>query len=117
MEFETDKELADAVLHLGSSLPRRTKHFPGSLSSNNEDDAVLFPTSEECVTEESLPPEVGSSASITEGNAGEQSSGVGGTRKVNPESSLINGDEGSKAKEQHLKHAARVLLQFSAAMN
>nr|XP_025140723.1 AN1-type zinc finger protein 4 isoform X2 [Bubalus bubalis] len=109
VEFETDKELADAVLHLGSSLPRRTKHFPGSLSSNNEDDAVLFPTSEECVTEESLPPEVGSSASITEGNAGEQSSGVGGTRKVNPESSLINGDEGSKAKEQHLKHAARVL--------
>ncbi|XP_059738709.1 AN1-type zinc finger protein 4 isoform X4 [Bos taurus] len=107
MEFETDKELADAVLHLGSSLPRRTKHFPGSLSSN-EDDAVLFPTSEECVTEESLPPEVGSSASITEGNAGEQSSGVGGMRKVNPEPCLINGDKGSKAKEQHLKHAAKV---------
>ena len=108
MEFETDKELADAVLHLGSSLPRRTKHFPGSLSSNNEDDTVLFPTSEECVTEESLPPEVGSSASITEGNAGEQSSGVGGMRKVNPEPCLINGDKGSKAKEQHLKHAAKV---------
>ncbi|KAM9703045.1 AN1-type zinc finger protein 4 isoform 2-T2 [Dama dama] len=108
MEFETDKELADTILHLGSSLPRRTKHFSGNLSSNNEDDTVLFPTSEECVTEESLLPEVGSFASITEGNADEQSSGVEGTRKVNPEFSLINGDKGLKAKEP-LKHVAKVL--------
>ncbi|XP_065778866.1 AN1-type zinc finger protein 4 isoform X2 [Muntiacus reevesi] len=108
MEFETDKELADTILHLGSSLPRRTKHFSGNLSSNNEDDTALFPTSEERVTEESLLPEVGSFASITEGNADEQSSGVEGTRKVNPEFSLINGDKGLKAKEQ-LKHVAKVL--------
>ncbi|KAB0351452.1 hypothetical protein FD754_016309 [Muntiacus muntjak] len=108
MEFETDKELADTILHLGSSLPRRTKHFSGNLSSNNEDDTALFPTSEERVTEESLLPEVGSFASITEGNADEQSSGVEGTWKVNPEFSLINGDKGLKAKEQ-LKHVAKVL--------
>ncbi|XP_055281206.1 AN1-type zinc finger protein 4 isoform X2 [Moschus berezovskii] len=109
MEFETDKELADTILHLESSLPRRTKHFSGNLSSNNEDDTVLFPTSEECVTEESLLPEVGSFASITEGNADKQSSGIEGTRKVNPEFSFIIGDKGLKAKEQHLKHVAKVL--------
>lgn len=109
MEFENDKELADSVLHLGSSLPRQTKNFSGNLSSNNEDDTVLFPTSEECVTEESLLPEVGSFASFTEGNADEQSSGLEGTQKINPEFSLTNGDKGLKATEQHLKHVARVL--------
>ncbi|XP_060142099.1 AN1-type zinc finger protein 4 isoform X2 [Globicephala melas] len=109
MEFENDKELADSVLHLGSSLPRQTKNFSGNLPSNNEDDTVLFPTSEECVTEESLLPEVGSFASFTEGNADEKSSGLEGTQKVNPEFSLTNGDKGLKATEQHLKHVARVL--------
>ncbi|XP_040098758.1 AN1-type zinc finger protein 4 isoform X2 [Oryx dammah] len=114
-EFETDKELADTLRHLGSSLPRRTKPFSGKLSSNNEDDTGLFPPSEGCVTEEPLLPEAGSSASLTEGNAGEQSGGVGGTRKGNLESSLLNGDRGSKAKEQHLKHAAKVLNGESEA--
>ncbi|KAJ1066453.1 hypothetical protein K5549_007575 [Capra hircus] len=114
-EFETDKELADTVHHLGSSLPRRTKHFSGKPSANDEDDTGLFPTSEGCATEEPLPPEAGSSASLTEGNAGEQSSGVGGTRKGNLESSLLNGDRGSKAREQHLKHAAKVLNGESEA--
>ncbi|KAF5921982.1 hypothetical protein HPG69_015432 [Diceros bicornis minor] len=109
MEFENDKELADSILHLGLSLPRRTKQFSGNLSSNNEDDAVLFPTSQECVTEESLLPEVGSFASFTEGNTDEQSSGLEGTRKVNPEFLLTNGDKGMKDTEQHLKRVARVL--------
>ncbi|XP_014644479.1 PREDICTED: AN1-type zinc finger protein 4 isoform X3 [Ceratotherium simum simum] len=108
-EFENDKELADSILHLGLSLPRRTKQFSGNLSSNNEDDAVLFPTSQECVTEESLLPEVGSFASFTEGNTDEQSSGLEGTRKVNPEFLLTNGDKGMKDTEQHLKRVARVL--------
>ncbi|XP_049553348.1 AN1-type zinc finger protein 4 isoform X2 [Orcinus orca] len=88
MEFENDKELADSVLHLGSSLPRQTKNFSGNLPSNNEDDTVLFPTSEECVTEESLLPEVGSFASFTEGNADEKSSGLEGTQKSASRDSL-----------------------------
>ncbi|XP_010983596.1 AN1-type zinc finger protein 4 isoform X1 [Camelus dromedarius] len=108
-EFKNDKELADSVLHLGSSLPRRTKHFAGNLSSNNEDDPALFPPSEEHVTEESLLPEVDSFASFTEGNTDEQSSGLEGTRKGNPEFLLTNGDKGLKATEKHLKHVARVL--------
>uniref|UniRef100_A0A8C7AIK9 Zinc finger AN1-type containing 4 n=1 Tax=Neovison vison TaxID=452646 RepID=A0A8C7AIK9_NEOVI len=109
MELENDKELADSVLHLGSSLPRRTKHFSGNLSSNNEDDTVLFSTSEEGVTEESLLPEVGSFATFTEGNIDEQSSGLEVTQKVNPEFLLTNDDKGLKAAEQHLKHVARML--------
>ncbi|XP_072827229.1 AN1-type zinc finger protein 4 isoform X3 [Vicugna pacos] len=109
MEFKNDKELADSVLHLGSSLPRRTKHFAGNLSSNNEDDPALFPPSEEHVTEESLLPEVDSFASFTEGNTDKQSSGLEGTRKGNPEFLLTNGDKGLKATEKHLKHIARVL--------
>ncbi|XP_077933568.1 AN1-type zinc finger protein 4 isoform X4 [Halichoerus grypus] len=109
MELENDKELADSVLHLGSSLPRRTKHFSGNLSSNNEDDTVLFSTSEECVTEESLLPEVGSFATFTEGNTDEQSSGLEVTPKVNSEFLLTNDDKGLKAAEQHLKHVARML--------
>ncbi|XP_047558962.1 AN1-type zinc finger protein 4 isoform X2 [Lutra lutra] len=108
-EFEDDKELGDSVLHLGSSLPRRTKHFSGNLSSNNEDDTVLFSTSEEGVTEESLLPEVGSFATFTEGNTDEQSSGLEVTQKVNPEFLLTNDDKGLKAAEQHLKHVARML--------
>ncbi|XP_013838894.1 AN1-type zinc finger protein 4 isoform X3 [Sus scrofa] len=108
-ESESDKELADSVAHLGLSLPRRTKLFSGNFPPNNEDDTVLFSTSEECVTEESLLPEVGSFASCTEGNADEQSSGLEGTRKVNREFLLTNDDKGLKATEQHLKHVARVL--------
>ncbi|XP_060262752.1 AN1-type zinc finger protein 4 isoform X7 [Ovis aries] len=114
-ESETDKERADTVRQLGSSLPRRTKRFSGKLSANNEDDTGLFPAAEGCVTEEPLPPEAGSSASLTEGSAGEQSSGVGGTRRGNLESSLLNADRGSKAREQHLKHAAKVLNGESEA--
>lgn len=112
-ELENDKELADSVLHLGSFLPRRTKHFSGNLSSNKEDDTTLFPTSEECVTEESLPPEVGSFALFTEGNTDEQSIGLEGTQKVNPEFLLCNDDKGLKAAEQHLKHVARILSSES----
>lgn len=108
-ESESDKELADSVAHLGLSLPRWTKLFSGNFPPNNEDDTVLFSTSEECVTEESLLPEVGSFASCTEGNADEQSSGLEGTRKVNREFLLTNDDKGLKATEQHLKHVARVL--------
>ncbi|XP_029788002.1 AN1-type zinc finger protein 4 isoform X2 [Suricata suricatta] len=112
-ELENDKELADSVLHLGSFLPRRTKHFSGNLSSDNENDATLFPTLDECITEETLLPEVGSFASFTEGNTNEQSSGLEGTRKVNPEFLLSNEDKGMKAKEQHLKHFARILSDES----
>ncbi|XP_039728320.1 AN1-type zinc finger protein 4 isoform X1 [Pteropus medius] len=109
VEFENDKEFVNSILHFGSSLPRQTKHFSGNLSSNNEDDTVLFPTSEECVTEKSLLPEVGLFTSFTEGNTNEQSSGLEGTWKVNPEVSLTNSDKGLEATEQHLKHVARVL--------
>ncbi|XP_036912601.1 AN1-type zinc finger protein 4 [Sturnira hondurensis] len=109
VEFKNDKEFADSILHLGSLLPRRTQQFSGNLSSNNEDDTILFPTSEEFVTEKSLLPEVGSFALFTEGNIDEQSSTLEGTRKVNPDFLLTNVDKGLKAAEQHLKHVARVL--------
>uniref|UniRef100_A0A671G5J9 Zinc finger AN1-type containing 4 n=1 Tax=Rhinolophus ferrumequinum TaxID=59479 RepID=A0A671G5J9_RHIFE len=109
VEFENDKAFVDSVLHLESSLPRRTKRFPGNLSSNNEDDAILFPTSEECVTEKSLLPEVDLFASFTEGNTDEQSSGLEDASKVNPDFLLPTGDKGSKTAEHHLKHVARVL--------
>ncbi|XP_045424356.1 AN1-type zinc finger protein 4 isoform X3 [Lemur catta] len=110
VEFEKDEELADSVLHLGSSLTRQTKHFSGNLTSNNEDDTVSFPTLEECVTEESLLPEVGSCTSFTERNAEEQSSDIG---KVNSEFLLTNGDKGLKATEQQLKHVSRMLSSES----
>nr|XP_055131258.1 AN1-type zinc finger protein 4 isoform X5 [Symphalangus syndactylus] len=106
LELGNDQELADSVLHLGSSLPRQTKHFLGSLPSSNKD--TVLP-SEECVTEESLLPEVDSLASFAEGNADEQSSGLEGACKVNPELLLTNADKGLKAPEQHLKHVAGVL--------
>nr|XP_019571735.1 PREDICTED: AN1-type zinc finger protein 4 isoform X2 [Rhinolophus sinicus] len=109
MELENDKAFIDSVLHLESSLPRQTKHFPGNLSSNNEDDAILFPTSEECVTEKSLLPEVGLFASFTEGHTDEQNSGLEDASKINPEFLLTTGNKGSKTAEQHLKHVARVL--------
>ncbi|XP_073097260.1 AN1-type zinc finger protein 4-like isoform X1 [Manis javanica] len=108
-ELESDKELVDPLLHLGSSLPRQTKHFSGNLISNNENDTVLSPTLEECVTEESLLPEVGSFASFAEGNGDEQSSVLEGTWKGNPEFLLTNGDKGLKATEEHLEHVARRL--------
>jgi hypothetical protein len=109
MELENDRELADSILHLGSSLPRRTKHFSGTLSPNNEDDSVLFPSSEESVPEESLLPEVGPFAAFAEGNADEQRNGSEGVWKVNPESLLNNGDRGLRTTEQHLKHVSKVL--------
>ncbi|KAM5241208.1 AN1-type zinc finger protein 4 isoform 2-T5 [Hipposideros larvatus] len=116
VEFENDKAFVDSVLHLESPLPRRTKHFSGNLSSNNEDDTVLFPTSEERVTEKPLLPEVGLFASFTKGNTDEQSRGLEDTSKVNPELLLTNGDKGLKATEQHLKHVARVLSGESVEM-
>lgn len=109
MELENDGELAGSVLHLGSSLPRRTKHFSGNLPCNNKDDTVLFPASEKGVPEESLLPKVGPFASFSEGNAVEQSSGLEGIQKANTEFLLTNDDKGSRATEQHMKHVARVL--------
>ncbi|XP_060239980.1 AN1-type zinc finger protein 4 isoform X4 [Meriones unguiculatus] len=109
LELESDKELAESVLHLGSSLHRRTKHLSGNLPSNNEDDAVLFPRSEECVDEELLLPEVGPFAPFTEGNGDEQGSGMEGIGKVTPEFLLSKGDRGLRAAEQPLNHVARVL--------
>ncbi|XP_028719868.1 AN1-type zinc finger protein 4 isoform X6 [Peromyscus leucopus] len=110
IELENDKELADSVLHLGSSLPRRTKHLSGNLPSNNEDDVVLFPPSEECVSEELLLTEVGPFAPFAEGNDVEHSSsGVEGVGKVTPEFPLAKGDRGLRASEQPLNHVARVL--------
>ncbi|XP_029391479.1 AN1-type zinc finger protein 4 isoform X4 [Mus pahari] len=107
-ELESDKELADSLLHLGSSLSRRTKHLSGNLLSNNEDD-VLFPRSEECVADELFLPEVGAFAPFAEGNGAEQSSGVEGLGKVTPEFPLTKGDGGLRAAEQPLSHVARVL--------
>ncbi|XP_012294691.1 AN1-type zinc finger protein 4 [Aotus nancymaae] len=109
LELRNDEELGDSVLHLGSSLPRQTKHFLGNLPSSNEEDTVLLPPTEECVTEESLLPEIGSLASFAEGNADEQNSGLGGACNVNPELLFTNVDKGLKAPEQPLKHVARVL--------
>ncbi|XP_036121316.1 AN1-type zinc finger protein 4 [Molossus molossus] len=109
VELEDDREFAASTHPLGSPLPRRTKHCSGNLPPNNEDGTVLFPTSEECVTEKSLLPEVGSFSLFTEGNVEAQSSGLDGTGKVNPEFLLTNGEKGLKATEQHLKHVARVL--------
>ncbi|XP_026302556.1 AN1-type zinc finger protein 4 isoform X3 [Piliocolobus tephrosceles] len=106
LELGNDQELADSVLHLGSSLPTQRKHFLGNLPSSNED--TVLP-SEECVIEESLLPEVGSLASFADGNADEQSSGLEDACKVNPELLLTNADKGLKAPEQHLKHVAGVL--------
>ncbi|XP_055986430.1 AN1-type zinc finger protein 4 isoform X2 [Sorex fumeus] len=109
MEFENDKKLAESILHFGSSLPRQIKHFPGNLSSNTENEAVLFPSSDECIAQDSLLPEVGSFTSFTEEIKNEQISDLEGTQKVKPEFLLNNGDKGLKTTEQQLKHVARVL--------
>ncbi|KAL0615846.1 AN1-type zinc finger protein 4 [Plecturocebus cupreus] len=109
LDLRNDKELADSVLHLGSSLPRRAKPFLGNLPSSNEEDTVSLPPTEERVTKESLLPEVGSLASFAKVNADEQNPGLEGGCKVNPELLLTNADKGLKAPEQHLKHVARVL--------
>ncbi|KAM6186155.1 AN1-type zinc finger protein 4 [Rhynchocyon petersi] len=105
-ELKNDKELTDSILHVGSSMPRRKEQFSANLPSCNEDDTVLFP--EQCVTEESLLPKVGSFASLPEGNSDEQNNGLEDIQKVNPEFLLTNGDKGLKTTEQHLKHVARV---------
>ncbi|XP_075839173.1 AN1-type zinc finger protein 4 isoform X5 [Microtus pennsylvanicus] len=109
IELENNKELADSVLHLGSPLPRRTKHLPGNLPSNNEDNIVLFPPPEECISEELLLPEVGPFAPFAEGNGVEESSGIEGIGKVTPEFPLSKGDRGLRAAEKPLNHVARVL--------
>ncbi|XP_051011107.1 AN1-type zinc finger protein 4 isoform X1 [Acomys russatus] len=109
IELENDKDLADSVPHLGSSLPRRTKHLSGNLPTSNEDDAVLFSRSEECVAEGLLLPEVGPFTPFAEGNGDKQNSGVEGIGKVTPEFPLTKGDRVLRAPEQPLNHVARVL--------
>nr|XP_044993114.1 AN1-type zinc finger protein 4 [Jaculus jaculus] len=65
------KELADSA-----HLPRWTKHFPGnSPPREDQDDAVLLPTSEEGVPKDSPLPEVGPLAACAEGHASEPSGG------------------------------------------
>lgn len=65
-ESETGQRAVDTVRQLGSSCRQADKALSGKLSANNEDDTGLFPAAEGCVTK-SLPPEAGSSASLTEG--------------------------------------------------
>lgn len=102
VEFENDKKLSDSILHFGSSLPRQIKHLPGNLSSNTENDTVLFPTSEKCIAQDSLLP-------LVEGIPNEQINDLESTQKVNPEFLLSNGDKGLKTTEQQFKNVARVL--------
>ncbi|XP_012786235.2 AN1-type zinc finger protein 4 isoform X1 [Ochotona princeps] len=109
-EFEKDEELAESVLRLGSALPRRTKHLP----SNSEDDPVLFPTSKEWLTEDSLLPEVEALDSLAQGNAEGTSRGREGAEKGSSEFLLTNVGKGLKATEQCLKQATRVLSGESA---
>ncbi|XP_075384031.1 AN1-type zinc finger protein 4 [Tenrec ecaudatus] len=106
VELKNDKEQTDSVLRLGQYQPRHTENFSGSLPSNTKDNSTLFPSTEQFVTNDSLP-NVGSFASLKEGVTEEQISSLEDTQKVNPEFLLTNGDKGLKAKEEHLTNVAR----------
>ncbi|XP_045139614.1 AN1-type zinc finger protein 4 isoform X4 [Echinops telfairi] len=112
VELKNDKEHTDSILCLGPYQPRCTENFSGSLPSNTKDNTTLFPSTEQCVTNDSLP-KVGSFASLKEGYTEEQSSGLEDTQKVHPEFLLTNSDNGLEAKEEHLKNVARVVSDES----
>ncbi|NXW55196.1 ZFAN4 protein, partial [Eurystomus gularis] len=105
-------ENANNILTPISSLPENSEKTAESVTSTNEEDAVLFPnlTNVELYgTEEKLLPETDAFALLTEASATEQCSEIYDIGKMNPELELSDGDEESKVVEQHRKPISKVL--------
>ncbi|XP_068927416.1 AN1-type zinc finger protein 4 isoform X1 [Petaurus breviceps papuanus] len=110
VELESTKQsIPDAVLPLVSSLSTQTEMFSENLISKTEEDTIIFPNVELCATEESLLPEMDAFALLAEGNVMEQYSDLDGTKKVNQDLVLTDGDIDIKTPEQHHKPVARML--------
>ncbi|XP_048195241.1 AN1-type zinc finger protein 4 isoform X2 [Perognathus longimembris pacificus] len=77
-ESGPDRELADCVFHLGSSLPRRTKAFSGTRSPGGDDDPALAPSPDARVPAEP-PPAAGPGSPPAAGGAAERWGGLDGT--------------------------------------
>ncbi|XP_026707344.1 AN1-type zinc finger protein 4 isoform X1 [Athene cunicularia] len=112
VELENAKLPTNSILTPVSSLPANSEKASENVTSTNEEDAVLFPnlTNVELYgTEEKLLPETDAFALLTEASTTEQCSEIYDIGKVNPELELSDGDEESKAVEQHRKPISKVL--------
>ncbi|NXV78318.1 ZFAN4 protein, partial [Atlantisia rogersi] len=112
VELENAKLPTNSILTAVSSLPGNADKASEKVTSASEEDAVLIPNltnAELYGTEEKLLPETDAFALLTESSTTEQCSEVYDIGKVNPELELSDGDDESKAVEQHRKPISKVL--------
>ncbi|KAM6265722.1 AN1-type zinc finger protein 4 isoform 1-T2 [Porphyrio hochstetteri] len=112
VELENAKLPTNSILTAVSSLPANSEKASENVTSASEEDAVLIPNltnAELYGTEEKLLPETDAFALLTESSTTEQCSEVYDIGKVNPELELSDGDDESKAVEQHRKPISKVL--------
>ncbi|KAM9011219.1 AN1-type zinc finger protein 4 isoform 1-T5 [Ara ararauna] len=112
VELENAKLPTNSILTPVSSPPENSEKASENVTSASEDDAVLFPNPtniELYGTEEKLLPETDAFALLTEESTTEQCSEIHDIGKVNQELELPDGDEESKAVEQHRKPISKVL--------
>ncbi|KAM4852040.1 AN1-type zinc finger protein 4 isoform 2-T3 [Thomomys bottae] len=95
-----DRELADCVLHLASSLPRRTKAFSGTLPPGSDGVPASAPGPDARIPAEPSAAAGSGSAPAARG-AGERRGGLDGARKANAEVALSTGQRGVRAPEAH----------------
>ncbi|XP_014379296.1 AN1-type zinc finger protein 4 isoform X2 [Alligator sinensis] len=112
VELENAKLPIHNILAPIPSRPTDSEKSSENTTSTNEEDPVLYPhltNVELCATEEKLLPETDTFALLAEANSTEQYDELCGVRKVNPELGLSDGDEESKAIEQHSKPITKIL--------
>ncbi|XP_075791819.1 AN1-type zinc finger protein 4 isoform X1 [Pelodiscus sinensis] len=112
VELDNTKLPANSFLPPVPSLPMNSEKALENVTSTNEEEPILYPllpNVELCATEEKLLPETDAFALLAEANAAEQYSELYGIGKVNPELGLSDGDEESKAVEQHSKPITKIL--------
>ncbi|EMP27055.1 AN1-type zinc finger and ubiquitin domain-containing protein 1 [Chelonia mydas] len=112
VELENAKLSTNNFLPPVPSLPTNSKKALENVTSTNENDPVLNPpltNVELCATEDKLLPETDAFALLAEANTAEQYSELYGIGKLNPELGLCEGDEESKAVEQHSKPITNIL--------
>ncbi|XP_069876989.1 AN1-type zinc finger protein 4 isoform X2 [Dipodomys merriami] len=88
----------DCVLHLGSSLPRRTKAFSGTQPPGSDGDSALAHAPDPRVPTEPIPA-AGLGTAPAAGGAGERRGGLDGARKANAEAAPTTGERGARAPE------------------
>ncbi|NXT84225.1 ZFAN4 protein, partial [Zapornia atra] len=112
VELENAKLPTNSILTADSSLPANSDNASEKVTSASEEDAVLIPNLTNAGlygTEEKLLLETDAFALLTESSTTEQCSEVYDIGKVNPELELSDGDDESKAVEQHRKPISKVL--------